>query len=153
MLNSGIGKNTANWSLENPFSSSMKRTFHWFLWCFCLCCARAALELETWLQRPQGIEIPAIWFDSMCFIMFHPLPSFPHSLHFLALPASFLLGLAFSLNVIIDFTCWFKLSISVLVVVWSVRTSACSLVDDCTALFSLKTSLIARSCSVALADP
>ena len=48
----------------------------------------------------------------------HQLPSFPHSLHILAFP-SLLWELAFSLTVIIDFTCWSKLSM--LVLLWLPR--------------------------------
>lgn len=129
-----------------------QKPFYWFLCWTYLCFVSEFLELNTLLQRPQRIEIPAIWFASMWCIMFVRLPSFPHTLHIRALPLFVLYGSAFSLNVIIDSTCWFKLSMSVLLVVWSIRTSAFSLVD-CTILFSLKTSLFARSCSVAVAGP
>ena len=118
-------------SLGSLLSTSMSQPFYWFPWCLYMCFASPFLELKAWLQRPQGIEIPAIWFASTWCIMFARLPSFPHTLHFLALPPSLLLGLAFSLNVIIGFNCWFKHTISVLLVVWSVRTSAFSFVVDC----------------------
>ena len=51
------------------------------------------LNCKTWLQRPQGIEIPAIWFASTWFIIFARLPPIPHTLQILALPTYLLLGL------------------------------------------------------------
>ena len=72
----------------------------------------------------------------MWFIIVVIFPSFPHTLHtFSLLPLS-----SVSLSIIIDFTCWSKLSKSVLLVASSVRASASSLAS-CMIPFLRPTSL------------
>ena len=99
---------------------------HWsFLWYLDLWQASTFLDLNDFPQRSQGMEIPLIWLASMCCIIWFQVPCFPHTLHILALPAAFP-GAALSLIIIIDLTCWFKLPMSVLLDVWSVRATAVS---------------------------
>ena len=99
---------------------------YWFLWFLKLWSFSEALDLKIFPHGPHGTEIPAIWFASMWCIILVMLPSFPQTLQILALPPFPLYGLAFSLNVIIDFTCWSNTSMLVLLVASSVRTRALS---------------------------
>ena len=82
------------------------------------------LDLDAFPQISQGMEMPVMWLSSMWFIIAPILPSFPHTWHVLALPLPW--GLSLSLVFIMDFTCWSKLSMSVLLVVCSVSTTAVS---------------------------
>ena len=65
--------------------------FNWFCLCFRdLWLLNKFLDFNACPQRSQGIEMPVMWWASMWFFIFVQVPSFPHTLHILALPSFFL---------------------------------------------------------------
>ena len=130
--------------ITNPFTktfefvaASISTQFFLYLWFLLVWVWSAFLEQNDFSQRLQGMESPAMWCFSMCWIINARYPSFPQMLQILAL-SCFAPKVEFSLKDIMDFTFWSKSSRSV---VQEFSISA-TLASGARGMFSWKVSIL-----------